>query len=247
MTCNRSGTITIAAAPVNAAYLIPALAHKPGYHGTQWRSDVALVNPAGSTAPANLTLTFRCSGCPPLVATATVQPGVTTEWRDVLTSLFGLPDSTRTSGVLQVVSDRPVVIAARTYDQTDTGTLGESYPALVAADGLTSGQTGVLAGLKRNTDFRTNIGAVNLGTSQCVMLITLYDAAGVSIGSPQAITLDGGAWQQLDDAFIASGAGPRDLAYATVQVATPSGRAWVYASVIDNATGDPTTVPVVVP
>lgn len=37
------------------------------------------------------------------------------------------------------------------------------------------------------------------------------------------------------------------MAYATVDVLTEGGRAWAYASVIDNTTGDPTTVEMVIP
>ena len=36
-------------------------------------------------------------------------------------------------------------------------------------------------------------------------------------------------------------------AFATVEVTTPGGLAWAYASVIDNRTGDPTIVPLTIP
>ncbi len=246
-TCTKSGTITVASAPINAAYLIPALAHKSGYFGSKWRSDVAVVNPSlADTTTAHLTLAFRCAGCPSLFAIATVLPGTTAEWSDILASLFGLAEDTKTSGALAIFSDRPVVITARTYNQTALGTMGQSFPALTTSDGLTQGQAGLLAGLKRNVAFRTNIGAINLGDSQCTVLVSLYDNSGGVIGSPQMVTLEAGTWQQLDDVFMTSGAGQQDLGYAKVEVQTPGGRAWTYASVIDNATGDPTTVPVVV-
>lgn len=246
VTCSRSGTIAVASAPVNASYVIPALAHKPGYFGSQWRSDVAVAYPLLSPAPANLTLVFRCAGCAPLFAAASVPAGATVEWRDILTSLFGQADTAALSGSLAVYSDHPVAITARTYNQTAAGTLGQSYPALTSTDGLTSGQTGVLAGIKRNAAFRTNIGAINLGSARCTVRITLVASSGQPIGSPQGITLDPSIWKQLDDVFIASGAGYQDLAYATIKVQTEGGRTWAYASVIDNSSGDPTTIPVIV-
>ncbi len=245
VSCRQSGTITVAVAPVAAAYVVPAMAHIRGYFGTQWRAEVAVVNLLTSPAAAHLTLVFQCTDCPPLFATATVPAGGSVEWRDILVSLFGQPDAVNVSGALLVYADRPVAVTARSYDQTASGTLGSSYPALMVGDGMTVGQTGVLAGLKRNAAFRTNIGAVNLGGAPCTVVVTLYDSGGAQLGSPQAIDLGAGAWTQLND--VLAGAGVIDLAYATVVVQTPGGRAWAYASVVDNATGDPTTVPVVVP
>jgi PKD repeat protein len=245
VSCRQSGTLTVAVAPVAATYVVPAMAHNRGYFGTQWRAEVAVVNLLTSPAAAHLTLVFQCTDCPPLFATATVPAGGSVEWRDILVSLFGQPDAVNVSGALLVYADRPVVVTARSYDQTASGTLGSSYPALMVGDGMTVGQTGVLAGLKRNAAFRTNIGAVNLGGAPCTVVVTLYDSGGAQLGSPQAIDLGAGAWTQLND--VLAGAGVIDLAYATVVVQTPGGRAWEYASVVDNATGDPATVPVVVP
>jgi hypothetical protein len=56
-----------------------------------------------------------------------------------------------------------------------------------------------------------------------------------------------GRFFQQDLVFNAAAAGSHDNAYATVEVLTTGCAAWAYASVIDNATGDPTTVPVQIP
>jgi hypothetical protein len=52
---------------------------------------------------------------------------------------------------------------------------------------------------------------------------------------------------QVDDVFASCGAGDAAIAWARVEVRTPGGRLFAYASVIDNATGDPTIVPLTVP
>lgn len=41
-----------------------------------------------------------------------------------------------------------------------------------------------------------------------------------------------------------TGAGERTLAYAVVEQVTGNAPVWFYGSVVDNATGDPTTIPV---
>jgi PKD repeat protein len=243
--CTRSGTIAVASAPVNASYVLPAVAHNPGYLGTQWRSEVAVVNPFGSPATAHLTLVVQPTSGAPLFATAEVPAGGSLAWRDILASLFGQPDDASIQGALLVYADRPVVLTLRTYDQTDNGTLGSSYPALLIGEGVGAGQTGVVPGLKRNAGFRSNLGAVNVGSVTCTVVVKLYDAQGTQLGVPRTMDLAPGAWSQLND--VLSGVGTIDLAYATVVVPTANGRAWAYGSVVDNASGDPTTIPVVVP
>jgi hypothetical protein len=41
-------------------------------------------------------------------------------------------------------------------------------------------------------------------------------------------------------------AGSQDHAYAKTETLTNNCTVWVYASVVDNATGDPTMIPVVI-
>jgi len=244
-TCRKSGSVVVTTlSQLASLHLIPAVAHKRGFNGTQWRTDTAAVNRSGS--PANLALVYY-SPAGPLVQTRTVSAGGMAEWRDILISVFGLPVDANSSGTLHVASDQPLSLASRTYNQTLTGTLGSSYPPLIQTDGLTSGQMGVVSDLKKNAAFRTNLGVINLGAAECTVRATLFSASGAGLGVPITITLPGGLWQQVDDIFAATGVGAQDLAYATVEVVTPNGRSWAYGSLVDNGTGDPTTVPVVLP
>jgi PKD repeat protein len=243
VTCNRSGTITVAAAPVNAVYLIPALAHKPGYYGSRWRADLTVVNP--NDAAANLTLAYFSESAP-VLRTAALPGQTTVEWDDILVSLFGFPQSGSTSGVVQVISDVPVAGIGRSYNVSEGGTFGGTFPALTTADGLGTGKIGLLPQLKRNASYRSNVGFVNLGTFTCTIRLRLLDHGGLKLGE-RTMDVAAGRWTQLDDVFGKLGAGNADLAYGTVEVLTQGGTAWAYAAVIDNATGDPTTVPVIVP
>ena len=52
---------------------------------------------------------------------------------------------------------------------------------------------------------------------------------------------------QENDPFSAAGVSEAAVAYATVEVLTAGGRVFAFASVIDNATNDPTLVSLVVP
>ena len=55
------------------------------------------------------------------------------------------------------------------------------------------------------------------------------------------------AGAEAGDIFTSSGAGAQDVAYATVEVQTAGAAVWAYASLVDEATGDPTTLPVLAP
>jgi hypothetical protein len=120
-------------------------------------------------------------------------------------------------------------------------------PALFPSSGIVYGQTGILPKLAKSAGFRTNAGFANLGAGDASVRIALFAADGAALGTARDVLVPAGRWLQLDDIFTAVGAGPADLAYARVELLTEGGRAWAYASVIDNATGDPTTIGVVVP
>jgi len=236
-------TVPVLATP-STDLVVPSVAHAPGKASTQWRTDVAVFDPP--SVGSSLTLEYTASGTTsPQTASATLPGGATAEWRDLLVSTFGLASSASSKGTLRLRSTTAIYATSRTYNEKSaTETFGQYYPALAPQQGLAAGQTGVLAQLKKNAGFRTNVGAVNLGTSSCAVVFRLFGASGAPLGSAVALDVPAGQWLQRDDVFAAAGVSGADIAYATVEVQTAGGRAWAYASVVDNTTGDPTTVPV---
>jgi PKD repeat protein len=242
-TCTRTGTIVVSGTPASSLYMVPSVAHLPGAGGTQWRTDVALVNHGGATA--HLTLTYYSDSLT-LGTGYDLPPGSTVEWRDVLVSRFAFSASGSSSGVLHVSSDVPVCVSSRTYNQTAQGTYGQRYPACSLDDALSYGQVGILAQLKKNSTFRTNVGILNLGSAACSVTVKLFRGDGAQVGATKTMTAAAGRWVQQYDIFANVGAGTQDIAFAKVEVQTPGGKVWAYASVIDIATGDPTTMPVLI-
>jgi hypothetical protein len=245
----RSATITVGdqvhtvTQSLFPRYFVPSVAHLPGVGGTKWRTDLAVVNRNG--AAADLTLTFwpYGNGGDGVVATHTLAAGAAVEWSDVLVSLFHLA-STNVKGSVQVDGSAPVVVSSRTYNQAAAGTYGQEYPAIRAGTALPLGAIGVLPQLARNAGFRTNLGLLNAGVGDATVEIRLFAASGPQVGTTRTATVAPGRYWQQDDIFGAAGAGDQSGAYATIGAATTGGAVWAYASVIDNATGDPTTVPV---
>ncbi len=239
-----AATITVTSSELPFAALLPAVSHAPGAGGTLWRTDVAAVNPGSE--PATVELRFLpSSGGEGLTASLGLAAGAAVEWGNVLESVFGLAADAVASGSVAVASSAPLVAVARTYNQTPGGTYGQSLPALPHdAVELVAGRVGHLVGLKKSADYRTNLGLASAAEEGAAATVRLLDAAGAQLGGPLELELSGPGWRQVNDLFAAVGAQGQDVAHATVAVSR--GAAWAYASVVDNRSGDGTTVPVLV-
>jgi len=80
----------------------------------------------------------------------------------------------------------------------------------------------------------------------CQIRVALVDPQGSPAGGEVMISVPAGSWLQRSDILGAAGAGDRDLVYAIVEPSMACGPVWAYGSVVDNSTGDPTTIPVLV-
>jgi hypothetical protein len=220
-------------------YLVAGVAHAAGRLGSQWRSNLCVTNASESTA--HLTITYR-HGSGAVSKEYSLGANRSKEWVDVATSLFGM--SGASAGSVEVASDVPVLVTARTYNQSSAGTFGQYLPGADAGQSLSAGQLGVLPQIKNTSDFRTNVGFVNLGTSPCTVRIRLYSASGLQLGSPVSVSANPGEWSQVNDVYDEAGAGNSNLGMATVEVVSGDGPVWAYASVVDKTSNDPTTVPV---
>lgn len=222
-------------------YRVGGVAHAAGRHGSSWRSNLCVTNMSDMTA--HLTVTYRHGGGA-VSEEYSLGANRAKEWVDVAESLFGL--GADSSGSVEVSSDVPVLVTARTYNQGTSGTFGQYLPGADAGDALESGQVGVLPQIKNTSDFRTNVGFVNLGPSSCTVRVRLYSASGVQVGSAVNRSINAGEWSQINDVYAEAGAGSSNLGMATVEVVSGDGPIWAYASVVDNTSNDPTTVPIFV-
>ncbi len=224
-------------------YVVPAIAHAPGVGETSWRTDVGVAGPVGATPGFRLRFT---DGDLTLTSYETLDDGGSAVWRNLLESLLMLGVDDRASGTLEVASTQPLTLASRTYNQTPDGTFGQYLPGLEVGQGFGPGEVGVLSPLENSANFRTNIGVVNTGSGDCTATIRLFKLGGAACGDPVNISVVPGQWRQVNDIFSTAHAGLRSLATATVEAAGGGCRLWAYGSVVDNRSGDPTTVPVIV-
>lgn len=231
-------TCTISQNPTYA-YWIPVASHGNGLNGSQWRSDLGMLNT--TSAIANVQLRFVASTV--ISSTTSVPAGA----QSILTDVVGQLGASG-SAAIEVLSDQPLKVTSRTYNLVPStapcypgGTQGQGYPAILAASALSAGQTAYLAGLTENASYRCNVGVVNTGANSATVLVTLFDGAGDNLGN-YTVNLAAGQWTQATQPFLNVAAQTAmDRGYASVTVQSGAGVA-AFASVIDNITNDPTTV-----
>ncbi len=236
---NDPTTIAMQESALASVVWVPVASHVSGLNGSEWRSDLGLLNTTAVTA--NVQIEFF--GTSVVSDTISVAPGA----QSLLTDVVGQLGASG-SGALEILSDQPLKVTARTYNQVPSdascypnGTQGGSYPALAAGDGLGAGQSAYLAGLVENASYRCNIGVVNTGTGSATGLVELYNGAGTYLAS-YPVSLAAGQWVQPAQPFLnVAGQTAMDSGYARITVQTGSG-VFAFASVIDNITNDPTTI-----
>ena len=231
-----AATVTVGSASAFELW-VPVASHVSGLNQSEWRSDLALLNTSGVTA----TVQLKFFGSDVVTTRTYVAP----QAQSILTDVVGQLD-TSGSGAIEVLSDRPLLVTTRTYNQVSSGascypngTQGQAYPVLATRDGLGAGQSAYLAGLIENASYRCNIGVVNTGAGSATVLVELYDGAGTKLVD-YTVPLTAGQWAQETQPFRAKALqAAMDRGYAKITVQTGSG-VFGFASVIDNITNDPT-------
>jgi hypothetical protein len=232
-----TGTVIISAAPPNPRYFLFA-SHTPGFFGASWTTDLAVLNVSGGSA--DMTLVFH-SASGEVQKTQTLAANREVEWADVVDSLFGV--SGNAQGPVTVVSTAPLIITTRVSTPFGGGSMGQSYPAVSADDAIGAGVDGFLPQLRAGSAFRTKIGIVNASDAEGVVTIALFGPDGSQLGQGLGVRVPAGGWVQLSNVFTMAGVGSTPLGWAKVSVVGAGAKIWAYASVVDNVTGDPTTVP----
>jgi hypothetical protein len=222
--------------------LIPSVSHAPGANDSLWRSDVRIVNAGigggddGGNGAASVTLTLypaSGSGAATQTKVLSVGPRGILALDDILQSTF-----TAGSGALRIESTQPLFVTSRTYNQSSGGTFGQDIPALSMEKALASGSVARFSGLA-NGRYRTNIGFFNAGNSAADLQLELRGNDGALAGK-KTLHLDGNSMTQINGLFSYLGT---SIESGALTVSATGGAVVAYASVIDNASGDPVYVP----
>ena len=219
---------------VSETYWIAAAAHLSGAAGTRWRTDLAVLNPCDRDVTVELRL--RADGAV-FEQEFIVPAGEQQLFPDVVDLLGG----GEVKGSLEVTAVGDVVVSSRTYNQSGDGTFGQALDGHSATDMAQAGDVLFLQQLREDGEFRSNIGVLNAGRDTALLTAELYDRHGVLVGSFRLAVAAGRALQ--DDRPFRDRFGRSDILAGYARLVVERGSAvWPYASVVDNRTGDPTTV-----
>jgi hypothetical protein len=214
---------------------IAAAANSPGEHGSLWRTDLAVLNRSGIAAGVEVRLR-QGSGAPDILSIQ-LADGEQAVVEDVVATA-GLEGS----AAMEIVSNTPVLVSSRNYNLDAGGTFGQLFDGFGPQERADARDTVWLSQLRQNVTARTNIGLLNTGDADAGVTVRLFDSGGTELASKMR-RLAPGERVQLQEPFDRlAGRDDLDNGYATVEVRFGTG-VIAYASVVDNATNDPTTVP----
>ncbi|MFZ2493238.1 MAG: hypothetical protein WA208_17300 [Thermoanaerobaculia bacterium] len=210
----------------------------------RWRTDVRIYNPTASTVNANLI--FYPSGDPTASKTipTSIGPRSTKELKDILRNSFALAGVGGSVHVTTAVST-PLLVTARTFNLTPTGSYGQFIPGVPKSEGLGVGEGTVqLQQLESSAAYRTNLGVAEVsGKGAKVELIAVIPG---SLATPRVtVDLKANEFVQLVNVFSSKFGLNSEIynARIAVRVIEGDGKIIGYASVIDQKTQDPTFVP----
>ncbi len=213
---------------------VELVAHLAGLAGSDWASDLAVVNPSALPATAEIVL-HAASGERALDLDLAGN------------ALVLLEDVAGRLGVdgkapLELRSPQPVQVVSRVYQRRGDLTFGQAMPGRPASGGLDQGQSGWLLGLRQEAGaFRTNLSVTNTGADPAAVAVTLLATDGSELAT---LVLDVGprATEQEVEPSVGR-AGRPDLGWgmARLEVVDGSG-VLASASVVDCRSNDPTTI-----
>ena len=249
--------------PPPNALIIPAVGHTDGIN-SKWLSDIRVTNTSGQ--PIKYQMTFTPSGIDGTQTgkqtEVTIPAGVTTAMDDIVNNWYGLGQGAENiNGALEIrplnfsgktvldVVSAATVASSRTYNSTPTGTLGQFVPGVPFSSFIgklnSQGSAAVInmQQITQNAAFRTNMGIVEGSGEPATVLISAFNTSGQKL-TEFSQTLKAAEHVQLNGVLSSRNITVND-GRIEVRVTSDTGRVTAFASVIDNATGDPILVPAV--
>jgi len=232
--------ITIASGPTPCTPIwIAAAASADGLAGARWATDLGINNRGDQV------LTYRFQFLPKNADNSaveytdefTVQPNTNANFVDIW-QLYTGGDG---GGAINVCVSDPAAagVISRTYNTSDAGTFGQTLVGMQGS--IAKGETARLGFLSENANFRSNIGFANTSAVPMTINVEFFTADGTSLGtkSQELLPYSNTIWAK---AFTKVTSDAVDLGYVDVWTITDDASFLAYASVVDNATNDPTTV-----
>jgi len=223
---------------------IQGAAHVAGNNNTTWRTDLEVrsVGTIGARFRIDLLRKNRNNTNHPSIILE-LAAGTASRYEDALDLLFGF-EGTATLRITALEGE--IRATSRTYNLTPGGTFGQFIGGTTSADIFVTGLDATLIQLTASATgddgSRTNIGMVNLQGDPTTLDIDLYLADLTYLGRVST-SLEPFDFKQIDNIFARVTTDDVPDGIAIIRARPLDSRYLVYASVIDNLTGDPIFIP----
>jgi len=218
--------------------VVPVAGTGPGANGSQWQSELTLHNV--SIKPIAAELKFHSNTGVVDSAEIEVAPRSTVSIEDVVNTAFHVSSGT---GAITIDVPEPLrgklVVTSMTINRSPSGDFGQDIPALDADSALGTGDLGVIPGPSSVIDSRFNFGLFTTEETTIEWRLVRKDG---TTASTVELTYDAGIQLQYNGGVSTLfGATPddNDVVHAYVK----SGSVFVYGSIVNQMTGDPSFVP----
>ncbi len=214
--------------------IIAVVAHSEGAYGTNWQSDLWLLNTNSQNKSVKLRYESKKGGRNKDFEINAFQQ---IYLKDLVKEVFD--ESGDSSGSLFIEGANGIIAISRTYNNTGNGTYGQFVPSLGSDELIGKNGIGYITSLKCNENFRTNIGFSNFTSKDGTILLSIYSGDGKILFSENYTILK---YQNFQIGNVLSGQNCNyDSVYAVISV--QEGTFYAYGSVVDNRTGDAIFVP----
>jgi hypothetical protein len=216
-----------------ATRIIPVAGHIPGANGTSWTTDVTLRNT--TSAPMSVSLVFHSDRGITRSRSVTLAAGGSLLLEDAVDpSRFPGSNPPAWLGQLEIQSPDQLTASAHIFTKgREGGTFGSTHEG-VDPEVLSEG--GTIPGLVNDAHFRSNVAFANPSDAGIALSYSLRNMDG-SVAASRTLDLPAHTTRQTALSEDVGGDSHVSLFWSA------TGPAYAVGSIIDNASGDPTSVP----
>lgn len=235
-------TLTLLSAAAVADVVIPSTVYRRGAGGAEFRSDVRIFNP--TTAPVNVTpiLYDQVSGQTITKPVETIPPRAQKSYDNIVGTLFGKTLDDGAFGPMRFQTSGTVIVSSSVNNYNACGNGAVSGQWLPGLDATAAVKAGTLVQLASSVDlsagYRTNVVFTNPGGSDATVNANVHRGDGTSVSTATIGPLAPNGFRQIGNWGDFPGVSGTNDTNLWLEF-TSDQPVLAFASVINNASGDP--------
>jgi len=213
--------------------VVPGVGHVTGSGGREFISDLSLVNALDGLSIGDLKMYYSSANVSKSSPESSIAAGASVNLSDVVTSYFGESEQVGTLH-LRSGSTSNLGVSANVFNKSNlAGTYGTAIPAFRSDRAAKKGDSLYITGLVQNETAHTNLYVQEMsGGGSASVTIEFFDANGSVVGTLNPQAAESFGLVQLPSQV------PPGAVSARVQVTSDTGAVAVYATPVDDASGD---------